>query len=309
MTKKPEKQDKRSRKAFEAPRNSTFLMDPEEIVIVGHDTKDGPGHPLYATDCNDPLDDAFVENIYQHGVDTDVTITKWEGRPCAVVGRTRIRGARAANKRRKKEGLPLIRVGCKVVSGTEIKLARRKIRENNVRKVVNVLQKAEDAAYLLDQGVPLDEVAVEFQVTPQTVKEWIAVLGTTADVRKAVRDGKIGATAASKIAKLEGGDAQREALAKVIASGKGSTVEAKRALRKAKAEGEGKKGDGTGVVSRRDQRALLDVAGGPFEDRDQDYMAGFADALRVILGEETKDTRAEWVVLQVSTKADEQKAA
>lgn len=308
---KTTKKDKRSRKAFEAPRNSTFLLDPEEIVIIGHDTEDGPGHPLYAADCNDPLDEVFVENVFQNGVDTDVTITKWEGRACAVVGRTRVRAARVANIRRKKEGLPLIKVGCKVVSGTELKLARRKIRENNVRKTLGVLQKAEDAQYLLDQGMPIAEVAVEFMVKPETIKEWTAVLGATADVRKAVSAGKIGATAAAKIAKLEGGEAQREALQKVLASGKGSVVEAKRAVRQAKAESEGKKGDGMGVVSRKHQRALLDVASdrAKVDIDDSDFCHGFAEALRVILGEATQDTRSEMLVLQVSKAEDEKRAA
>jgi ParB family chromosome partitioning protein len=303
------------KKAFDAPRTSTFVYDPNDLVIIGHDTKDGPLHPLYATDCNEPIDETFQESVFRHGVDTDIIITKWEGKACVVEGRTRVRAARVANKRRAKEGLPLIRIGCKVVSGTEAKLAAKKIRANNVRKVMTVMQKAEDAQFLIDQGMPIEDVAVELGVkTAQTVKEWIAVLGATADVRKAVETGKIGATAAAKIAKLEGRDAQREALATAVANGGGSLVEAKRAVRKAKREAEGKTGDGMGVVGRKLQRQLLDVAAAKAEDaneilEDTTYYQGFADALRVILGEETQDTRAELAVLGVTKTLDEAKAA
>lgn len=298
------------KKAFDAKRTSTFVYDPEDLVVIGHDTKDGPLHPLYAPDCNDPIDEAFQENVFLNGVDTDVTITKWEGRPCVVVGRTRVRAARVANKRRAKEGLPLIQIGCKVVSGTEAKLAARRIRENNVRKVVGVLQKAEDAQYLLDQGMPIETVAIELGVkTKETVKEWLAVLGSTADVRKAVASGRIGATAAAKIAKLVGGDAQKKALADIIASGKGSTVEAKRAVRKAKAKSEGKTSDGMGIVARKDQRALLEQAQQAYGRGSEIYYQGFADAVRAILGEETKDARADELVLRVAAAVDEKRAA
>lgn len=288
---------KTTKKAFDFARNSSYIADPDDLIVIGLDTKDGEGHPLYDATIHEPLDPAFVANVDVNGVIVPIALVKHEGRPAIVDGRTRTRAAREVNKRRRKSGQPLLKLTCVMTNGTDVKLRQKRIISNAIRKVVDVVTRAHQAQELLDQGMTIEEVATTFTVTEQAIKSWLAVQGASRDVKRAVIAGQISAGAAAKIAKLEGASAQKEALDKTLAAGgRNSTKAAKRAV--------AAKTGTSAVISlgKREQRKLLDLAIGGEADVSNDYWKGFADALRLTLGENTTDLRARDVLKKAQRK-------
>lgn len=44
------------KQALDAPRKQYWLLNPENLVIIGLDTNDGPEHPLWDTRIKLPID-------------------------------------------------------------------------------------------------------------------------------------------------------------------------------------------------------------------------------------------------------------
>jgi ParB-like chromosome segregation protein Spo0J len=271
-----------SKKAFDAPRDTSWMMDPDELIIVGLDTKDGPEHELYDKRALLPLDEDFAKNVDVLGIINPVTITKIAGKPYVVAGRQRVKAARLAKKWQKARGDEFtIRVPCRNRTGST--LMDVMIAENEARIDDDIILKAEKAQRMLDRGRSLDDLAVIFKVkSKKTIQGWLAVATAAPEVKKAVIAGQITASAGGTIAKLDGREAQVEELEKVIteSGGKSTTKAAKKAVASRRSNGAS---DGVGL-GKKEQKKLLDYASGTELNDKEPYWDGVRDALAAALG-------------------------
>lgn len=287
-------------KGFEGKRSDTFVFDPDDVVIVGIDTADGPEHPLYDPRIHLPIDDGLTASILgteerPGKVLVPILIVKYEGvvkalhgKPAVVDGRQRIRSAREAKKiLAKQDGARKIAVEAKAQRGDELALMLMATTTNELRRDNDMLAKADRAVFLRSRGATIEDVALAYGVTAKAIEQWYALAdGATAPVRKAVHQGQLSPTAAAKIAKLDGKEAQEEALTEVLSSGGRTTRDVKKAV--AKKNGKSEEGsDGVGV-GKKVQKKLLDYAIGTPNDDADPYWDGVRDVLRVILGEKAK---------------------
>lgn len=215
-----------------------ILYDPNDLTIIGLDTKDGEEHPLYDPRIKLPISEPMVLNLMAFGILEPIEI-RMNGAVAEVVnGRRRVRHAREANKRLKKMGSDEIRVPCTIKRGDDGHLFGISVSANEHREDDTPMAKAEKAQRMLDLGKTEDDVAVAFGVTKVAVKQWLKLLELSAYVRKLVDKRAISASAAAKFADL-GHDEQKEAVDKLLAEsgGKATTKKAKTAAKK-KAKGD-----------------------------------------------------------------------
>lgn len=232
-----------AKQALPGKRGNHFYMEPEDVCVVGHDTTDGPEHPLYDERVKHPLDEGMVANIMYQGVIEPVIVRKDGDVPEVVAGRRRVLHAREANRRLREQGAATISIPVIARKGTDAAMAGVMISENEIRRDDGPLAKARKAAWLEDQGRDPQEIAVLFGVTVQAVKGWLALRECDDVVLQAVEDGLLPATAAVQLAKLPR-KAQREAWRELADSGEKPTVKNTRAKaeeKKSEKAGEPKK--------------------------------------------------------------------
>ena len=202
----------RKHHAIDAPRISIYSIDPAETVIIGLDTDDGPEHELWGPEVNDPLDENMVANITELGVLVPVIVRKdpAHARPVVVDGRTRVRAAREANERLRKQGLEPLRVKASYEpSQNKKRLSGIMVSANEIRRVDGLLRKAGKAKHLVHVcGHSEEEAAVRMGVSPSTIKNWVTVADMPAEIHDAIRQGRTTVTRA-----LEHRDDSPEALA------------------------------------------------------------------------------------------------
>lgn len=195
-----------SKQAVEGSRFSGFFIDPTKVTVIGLDTEDGPEHPLYDERVKKAIDPAMVANVKTFGVETPIMITKKGDQVLVVAGRQRVRWARAANEELVKEGVAeLVEVPAVLHKGDDVALFGKMVTENEAREDDDILTKAEKAKRMMAMKkvgggeVTIEEVANRFGVTDRAIRQWLAVLELSPKVKKAVKDGRLTATAASKL--------------------------------------------------------------------------------------------------------------
>ena len=226
------------KQAVDAPRITGFAMDPDDLIIIGYDTDDGPQHPLYDERVKLPLDEGFVQDIMLNGVIQTVTARKNGDKIEVTAGRRRVRHAREANKRLKAENQELIKVPILIRRGSDAEHAGVGSSENQHRVDDPPIIVARKAQRLLNLGKTEQEVAVHIGVTKTHLKNNILkLLECDPSVQKAVDDGKLAPSKAVPLAALDRA-AQREELEKLLASGGSATTdEVKRNVRARKNNG------------------------------------------------------------------------
>jgi ParB family chromosome partitioning protein len=199
-------------------RSSLLQCDPDDLVIIGLDTKDGSDHELWDERSTLPIDESMVANIMALGVKETVTVRRGPMGALQVVnGRQRVRHAREANKRLRKLGEPPIRVPAIVEAGDEKHMGKLTISLNEIRKDDDLLVKAAKCMRLLQRnGRDYKEAAMVFGVSVVSVKNWAKVAELTPKVKKAIASGVISASAAAELHGLEK-SAQAERLDKLTA--------------------------------------------------------------------------------------------
>jgi len=279
-----------NKKAFDAARGTTFLFDPDDLMIIGLDTPDGADHPLYDPRVTHPLDEDDIANVDYYGIINPVTITKRDGVPTVVAGRGRVRRARAAKLRQQTRGeKQTIRVPCIVRNGDDNKLMGLMISENEGRRDDDVSARLAKIHRMLDRSVPLDDIARDFHVSVKTIDGWLTLGGACKELRHAEASGQISTSAAVKLARLPF-EEQPAVLATVVAEGGSSTTAARRVTSKRK--GTSASADGVGVISRKAQKKMHLFAQGTEDEDDDPYFDGAADALALILGLDVKPKNA-----------------
>jgi hypothetical protein len=236
------------KQAMEGSRFNGFFVDPTKMVIVGLDTEDGPEHPLYDERVKKAIDPSMVANVKTFGVETPIMVTKKGDQILVVAGRQRVRWARAANEELVKEGVTdLIEVPAVLHKGDDVSLFGKMVTENEAREDDDILTKAEKAKRMLAMkkvaggDVTIEEVANRFGVTDRAIRQWLAILELSPKVKKAVKDGRLTATAASK---LQGKSVEEqeadldELIAEADATGK-KKVSTSKVNKKAKGTGNG----------------------------------------------------------------------
>lgn len=262
--------------AFDAPRFSGFVFNPDELVIVGHDTKDGPEHPLYDERINLPIDESMVLSIMAIGVREPVVVTRdAKGAAVLVDGRRRVLHAREANKRLKKQGEPEVKIRAVPESGSEEYLSHISVALNEIRVQDELLVKAAKAARMLARGHNEQDVAIAFGVSTASVKAWLKLEELPAQVKKAVNEGVLSAHAASKLHGLP----REEALSKLDElKGEHAQTGKRATARKVEKPVEGRSRPG----KRELEEALKAAKASP--ELSGTYLEGIKDGLRFALG-------------------------
>lgn len=309
--KKPAKPAKKTtKKAFDLSRDSVYTAEPiTELRICGAagvveedeagdlDTRPGPDVPVKDQKrIARPLKPGLKANIAQNGVNTPITIAKIDDVATVIVGKGRVRAARAANRQRLTEGRPLIKIRCVMLRDTSVRSIQGAIiRENNAREDDDLADRIEKLKAYLGDGASEEDAATEFGVKKSTILGWLAYEDhATEQTKKAVGDGRVPASTAAELAKIKDPDEQRKALDKLlVAPGtKQRSARAARALRR------GANGDAT-ATDRNSQALLLSkveemIKTGDLDDvysEDVRFWHGVYQALRLVTGNKDADDR------------------
>lgn len=256
--------------ALAAKRLNAFAMDPEDLLIIGLDTKDGPTHPLYDERVNLPLSEALTANIKTYGVIEPVVVRKVDDVPQVVDGRQRVRAAREANRLLKKAGLEPLLVPVILRRGSDDGMLGVMISANENRSDDLLGTKLKKLERFFAHGKDEEQAAIAFGVTPQTIKNWLVLMEASPQLRKLVELGQLSATAAVKIAGMAIDD-QSDAIEEIKKGGKPTVERAKQIAKKKKT-----KGDVTTPPSRKILKRLL---------KRKDFDGDTGRVLRWVIGE------------------------
>lgn len=186
-------------KATDYPKGNVFFIPPEDVVIVTDEN-----HYLYDERARLRPTEEMILNVMAHGVKEPVLVSSEDGKLLVVAGRQRVMAACEANKRFAADGRELMRVPCMVEKGTDADKYGVLILENEIRRDETVMTKAQKA-YKLNarHGRTVDEIAVTFGTTAQTIRNWLALFDLAAPVQQAVDQGRLPMTAALKLRSLD----------------------------------------------------------------------------------------------------------
>jgi ParB family chromosome partitioning protein len=204
----PTESPKRKKVAIvDASRSNIYNVDPSSLVLVT-DKK----HALYDERVHLPVDEGMVRSIVAKGVIQPITIRK-NGMLFEVVqGRQRVKNAIEANKRITAEGGTPIKVPAVIRNESDGAAAGTNNVTNYVLQADDVITKAEKANDARTRFGKSDaDLAMEFNVTVNTIKTW-AKLDTLVDaVKAAIKNEKISFHVAvdnlSDVTREEQGDA------------------------------------------------------------------------------------------------------
>lgn len=212
------------KQAFDTKRFSGFYLDVEIIKIVGFDCPltDSTRHLYDKGGAHEPVDEATVLNMMVYGCVEPIIITKIGPDAFVVDGRGRIKNLREANKRLVKEGKEPFQIPAVLQKGNEHKLFGVMVSANGFRRKDDQMTKAEKVQQFLDLGRDTKDAAVAFGVSETAINQWLVLLDLAPPVKKMVRQGKLSAHAASKLASLPADkqvEKAKEALAKARSTG------------------------------------------------------------------------------------------
>lgn len=171
-------------------------IDPDLLIVVTD--KD---HVLYDVRVELPIDEALVKSIIVHGVIEPVKVRR-DGETLEVVdGRQRTRACREANKRLKKEGSVPHTIRYLVQRGNDAKVLGI-MASTFIRQEDSPIGRAYKMQKHVELGRTEEDIAIDFGVDTQTVRNTIALLDCAEPVQQAVEAGKLPAAVARKLADL-----------------------------------------------------------------------------------------------------------
>lgn len=215
-----------SKRADDAPRQDIKMYDPNEVIIIGIDTSDGPSHWGYDGDSNkEPLLEASVAFTVEYGI-IQPLLGRRDGEKIVIVaGRGRTRLLREANVQRVASGQAPWHLPVRIVKGDEKRMRILKTAENSHRREQNPMARARQA-YELSQLMPEAEAAQSMGLGLPQFKAVIKFLDLAPEVVKVVEKGGLKPTAALELVSLSEAD-QTARLAEIMASSNGKRVTAR----------------------------------------------------------------------------------
>jgi len=194
-------------------KRDAYMFDPEDLVLVTDEKS-----PLYDERVELPIDEALVLNIMfapdgvPQGVLEPVNATRnpETGAVEVIDGRQRVKAAREANKRLKQQGLEPVWVPAMLKRTNAHSAMGMMISSNEHRQNDTPIGKAKKAQRYIDLGRDEAEVATLLGISKASVKNLLSLLDAPAAVRNAVESGKITATEAYKLAKLDPAEAKEK---------------------------------------------------------------------------------------------------
>lgn len=263
-------------------RIDAHMMDPDALTIV----QDDPKHPLYDGLGKDGqgIAEDMILNVMAHGILQPILARKAgekDGRPVieVIAGRDRVRAARLANARLKKQGLVQIRVPVILKRGDDSKLFGMMLSENIHRKELSPLYKATQMQRYLDFGASEKDVMRDLKISSGTVRNYKALLELSTPVKKAVDSFQISAEAAIELSKLPHSD-QPKALEEMVKSGATHGMKGKEAAQNA-GKGKPAKPNTTARMLSRKKLELLQKA---LKAKDNATCTTVSNVLAVVLG-------------------------
>jgi hypothetical protein len=216
------------------------MRDPNDVIIVGLDTEDGPEHPLCdITSNNTPISEAGVLYAYQHGISDMCTAVRDGDKILIQKGRKRTRELREANLRRIRDGLDPWRLPVFMAKGAYDApgMRRSRIMENWLRRNIDPVTKSREAQELIDHGEMTEEdLCIQLEIKKPQLKNILALQSLSAPVLAEITSGRLTPTAAAPLIKLSVAD-QKSKLAEILAPGaKKPTVRAVRAATSGKSD-------------------------------------------------------------------------
>jgi ParB family chromosome partitioning protein len=179
---------------------SALYFDPEDLVIVIE-----PSHPLYDERSALVPSEEFCSNLDAFGILEPVIVQKntENGGVEVVAGRQRVLAARLVNKKRKKEGRPLLQVPVIPKRGLSAgDLMGIMVSENEHRADDDVMTKALKMQRFLNLGRSEEQAAVVWGVSVSSIKNMVGLLDASRPIQKALSERRIKASAAYKLSKL-----------------------------------------------------------------------------------------------------------
>jgi ParB family chromosome partitioning protein len=164
----------------------------------------------------------LVTSLEEHGVETPIEVSPGpKGTFLIDAGKTRVRAIPLAYEILRKKRKPLFPIPVLVKARDEVQAMDRMVRENEHRRDSDAVTKAETMMRMLDVGKTEGEVASQFRVSTSTVSQYLALLGLPDEVKKMVREGRLGVSAAVGISKLSPEAVAKAAKNLIAAAGEG----------------------------------------------------------------------------------------
>lgn len=206
--------------------------DPNDVIIIGLDTQDGPEHPLFDGPSNArDLTESGVAYAYEHGISDPVFLVRDGEKVLVLKGRKRTKELREANAQRIAAKLPphLLPTIIKPGSYEKEGMRRDRVVENwGLRNERTAIEKAQEAQELLDHNEMTEEqICDHLGIKKAQLKNHLALQQLGAKAAEAVNSGRITPSAALPLTKLPVKE-QNEKLEEILASappGKRPTLE------------------------------------------------------------------------------------
>lgn len=263
-------------------RIDAHMMDPDALTII----QDDPKHPLYDGLGKDGqgISEDMILNVMAHGILQPILARKAgekDGRPVieVIAGRDRVRAARLANARLKKQGSVQIRVPVILKRGDDSKLFGMMLSENIHRKELSPLYKATQMQRYLDFGASEKDAMRDLKISSGTVRNYKALLELSTPVKKAVDSFQISAEAAIELSKVPHAE-QAKALEEMVKSGATHGMKGKEAAQNA-GKGKPAKPNTTARMLSRKKLELLQKA---LKAKDNATCTTVSNVLAVVLG-------------------------
>lgn len=265
-----------------AGKTNLLSFDPDKLVLVSDEK-----HPLYDPRIDLPLSEEMVLSIMLKGVVEPIIVWKdpETGDTVVVDGRQRVKNAREANKRlRRQKEEPKQILACVERGKPQALMAVMAVA--NFHQALSPIEKARLAQRLLEAGYTDDQLPVLLHCSASTVKNLLALLECSAAVRSAVEKGEIRTTEAARLSKLEPAEQREkvEELRKLAPKGDRKR-RSKGAAKKAREVVSGKK-ETNGATNHDGMRERHQVENLLAEIRDKEVYEHAQAALRWVLGED-----------------------
>lgn len=222
--------------ALDLPRATAFKADPDILTIIGRDTKHKKGeHPLWDKRGLYEARESLVKAMILFGWQGAISVARDGDMTVVTDGRQRVIAAREANRRLKEQGEDRrIEVMCLTpVRGEDSRKTAIMATMNEHRTQDDIIERARKMENMLRFDATIEDIAVAFAETEQTVKNYLKALECHSDIIKAAERGEVAPSVLVTLSALNRDDQLAE-FEKMKADGKLTVTEAQQRVRNKK---------------------------------------------------------------------------